>query len=306
MEKIIPQCINGAPSFVPDELIDILRDSVIRIEIKKEDNIPEYKYLFPDLNYKNGIKHYLNAEIYTAGYPNVKIHRGDKHYSAGIITKVDENGYIFEHNCNTKDGSSGCPIINYNKFVIGIHYGYDKENKMNYGTFIGKIINELFLEEKNINPLMNDDSINKEDEKEEPKLKMPNIKEIDLGMHMLERFLDNEDFMNIAGQIAKNINDEQLMSNITKGLLNDFMPNPNDIDKFKDKNNNIDLKAITKYTYEKMGFSENEQNEFVENYMKLLNNPNIKEITKDIIKNNKNLNDNINKENFDKKSEDNK
>ena len=33
-EKLIPQCINGAPSFVPDELIDILRDSVIRIEIK--------------------------------------------------------------------------------------------------------------------------------------------------------------------------------------------------------------------------------------------------------------------------------
>ena len=222
------------------------------IEIKKEDNIPEYKYLFPDLNYKNGIKHYLNAEIYTAGYPNVKIHRGDKHYSAGIITKVDDNGYIFEHNCNTKDGSSGCPIINYNKFVIGIHYGYDKENKMNYGTFIGKIINELFLEEKNINPLMNDDSINKEDEKEGPKLKMPNKKEIDLGMHMLNKFLDNDYFISMVDKIAKNINDEQLMSNITKGLLNDFMPNPNDIDKFKDKN--IDLKAISKYTYEKMGF----------------------------------------------------
>ena len=53
-------------------------------------------------------------------------------------------------------------------------------------------------------------------------------------------------------------------------------------------------------------FSENEQNELAEDYMKLLNNPKINEITKDIIKNNNNLNDNINKENFDKKSEDNK
>ena len=56
--------------------------------------------------------------------------------------------YVFKHNCDTKEGSFGCPIINYNKFVIGIYYGYDKELSINYGTFIGKIINELFLEEK--------------------------------------------------------------------------------------------------------------------------------------------------------------
>ena len=153
---------------------------------------------------------------------------------------------------------------------------------------------------------MNDDSINKEDEKEEPKLKMSNKKEIDLGMHMLNKFLDNDYFISMVDKIAKNINGEQLMSNITKGVLNDFMPNPNDIDKFKDKNNNIDLKAITKYTYEKMGLSENEQNDLAEDYMKLLNNPMINEITKDIIKNNNNLNDNINKENFDIKRKDNK
>ena len=57
-EKLIPQCINGAPSFVPDELIDILRDSVIRIEIKSEQKVftgffikihlkkKEYKFIF--------------------------------------------------------------------------------------------------------------------------------------------------------------------------------------------------------------------------------------------------------------------
>ena len=149
------------------------------------------------------------------------MHKGDKHYSAGIIKKINDNEYVFEHNCDTKEGSSGCPIINYNKFVIGIHYGYDKEHKINYGTFIGKIINELFLEEKNINPLMNDDSINKEDEKE-IKIKKPNKEEINLGFYMLDKMLYNDNFLNMAGQIAKNFNVEQFMSNMNNDPFKRF------------------------------------------------------------------------------------
>ena len=172
--KINKQCVKGDPSFVPDELIDILRESVVRIEIKKphmissgflikvglkmkeykflftchhslpqqiidsktkisifygrkneeikkkmvldrdqrfikafedidvavieikeEDNISEFRYLYPDLNYKMGLKHYLNSQVYTAGYPNVDIHKGEKHYSAGIIKKVMDDNCIF-------------------------------------------------------------------------------------------------------------------------------------------------------------------------------------------------------------------
>ena len=119
--------------------------------------------MYPDLNYKMGLNHYLNSQVYTAGYPNVDIHKGEKHYPSGIIKKV-LNEYIFCHNCDTKEGSSGGPIINYDKLVIGMHFGSHNEKKINLGTFIGIIINKLFLEEKNINPLMKEDD--EEDEKE--------------------------------------------------------------------------------------------------------------------------------------------
>ena len=68
--------------------------------------------------------------------------------------------------------------------------------------------------------------------------------------------------------------------------LKDLMISPNEANKFKDKNNKLDLRAITKYSYEKIGFSENEQNELVENYMNILNHPKIEELAKYISKDN--------------------
>ena len=123
------------------------------------------------------MKHYLNSQVYTAGYPNVDIHKGDKHYSSGIIKQISNNGYTFTHNCDTKEGSSGGPIINYDKLVIGIHFGSIEEKNINVGTFIGEIIKELFLEEKNINPLIEEDD--KEDEKEK---KNSNLGFLELGL----------------------------------------------------------------------------------------------------------------------------
>ena len=134
------------------------------IEILNEDNIPKDKYLFPDLNYIDGFSQYKDKIVYTCGYPNVQTYQGERHLSSGIIEEIDEDD-IFSHTCDTRKGSSGSPLINNDKRVIGIHFGSDKEGKFNYGNFIGKIIDEINLnisktEEEKINIL----NINKKKE----------------------------------------------------------------------------------------------------------------------------------------------
>ena len=123
---------------------------VTLIEILSEDNIKSKMFLYPDLNYKNekNFSQYLNTQVYLAGFPNVPIHKGQRHMSSGLIKKIDENEKNFEHSCDTRNGSSGSPIINNNSLVIGIHYGGDKNNTTNYGYFIGAILDKLNLEKK--------------------------------------------------------------------------------------------------------------------------------------------------------------
>ena len=88
------------------------------IEILENDNIPEDKYLFPDMNYKNGYNFYLNNnKIYLAGYPNVINNKGEKHISSGYIKEIDT--FKFLHSLDTRSDSSGSPIcLIYNKSVI--------------------------------------------------------------------------------------------------------------------------------------------------------------------------------------------
>ena len=118
------------------------------IEILPEDDIPKDKYLYPDLNYANGFDIYIEEKttLYTSGYPYIGKYKGEKHYSGGEVTGIryiNENNYYFFHNCSTKEGSSGSPLINDNKQVIGIHYGCNKKKTMNYGVFVGAIIDIL-------------------------------------------------------------------------------------------------------------------------------------------------------------------
>ena len=380
-EKVIGEIVNlqyakEEPGFVPDELIDILRESVVRIEIKKlhiissgflikinlkmkeykflftcqhsipqeiidskakisiyygrkneeikkkiildsdqrfikqykdldvtiieikeEDNIYENRFLHPDLNYKMGLNHYINAQVYTAGYPNVEIHKGDKHYSAGFIKQIYSNGYVFAHTCDTKEGSSGGPIINYDKLVIGIHFGSIEEKKVNVGTFIGKIINELLLEEKKINPLIDEDD--KEDEKEKNNSE---TKQMEKDFLFIEKMLENKNFVNLASEIAKNIDYEQFASN----LLNQVPVSntPEEIEQFKDKENNIDYESLMKHNLGKMGYNVDQQNLTVKNIENLMNNPNYLQMMNNY-NNMKNPDKKINIGNIIKKNEDN-
>ena len=138
------------------------------IQIYESDNIPENKYLSPDLNYKNGLLQYEKTQIYTGGYPNVDdIHMGEKHLSAGIITKIRDTD--FEHTCDTRQGSSGAPLINTDKFVIGIHCRSNRERISNYGTFIGSIIDSLKIEIKEKQEKEKEDKKEKEEKEEKEK-----------------------------------------------------------------------------------------------------------------------------------------
>ena len=131
------------------------------IEIIPEDKIPEDKYLYPDLNYKNGYDLYVKTQIFAGGYPNVDVYKGDKHFSSGTIKSIKENDKnTFWHNCDTREGSSGSPLLNIEQKVIGIHYGCNEKNTQNYGTFVGVIIDLLNSEEDKIIYM---DNSNKED-----------------------------------------------------------------------------------------------------------------------------------------------
>ena len=117
------------------------------MHILPKDNISEDKFLLPDFNYINGTSDYINKQIYIGGYPDVIIHKKEKHFSSGIIRSLASNNINFFHSSDTREGSSGSPIVNSDKKVIGIHNG--AYNELNYGTFLSSIIKRL-TEERNI------------------------------------------------------------------------------------------------------------------------------------------------------------
>ena len=55
----------------------------------------------------------------------------------GVILNIIEDNYSFSHNCDSKPGSTGSPIINLkNAKVIGIHKGSHKNHNYNLGSFL--------------------------------------------------------------------------------------------------------------------------------------------------------------------------
>ena len=144
----------------------VFDEDVTLIEIIENDKISEDKYLDVDLNYQHGYDKYKDKDknFYLAGYPK---DYNTRSISSGKIQEIISD-YEFSHTLDTKEGSSGSPICNENGDVIGIHTSGDEKNKINYGIFIGKIIDtlknqsivnnnknyiiaELYINDKNIN-----------------------------------------------------------------------------------------------------------------------------------------------------------
>ena len=114
------------------------------IEIKDSDYLFEdIEFLGYDSNYmQNGYYIYKDLDVFSIEHPFGE----DAASASGKIIEI--NGYEFNHSISTEKGSSGCPIlINNNNInlvqVIGIHKNADYNKKLNGGTFIGEIINEL-------------------------------------------------------------------------------------------------------------------------------------------------------------------
>ena len=128
---------------------------ITALEIKDIDGIfEEVTFLNYDENHENGYLGYKNVDVFTIEHPYGK----NALCSTGKIVKINEDKlYEFDHNIATDYGSSGSPILLLNDNInlikiIGIHKNSDEKKRINGGTFIREIINEIKKDsEKNKN-----------------------------------------------------------------------------------------------------------------------------------------------------------
>ena len=130
--------INKAKRFMKEyTFIDI--DAIV-IEILPEDNIEETFFIKNNINYLYDSEN-PNKNIYIISYPK----ENRKNFSKGQINSITQ--YNFTYTADNNYILSGSPIfalINNNISVIGIHKRSKKDNfNINYGTFIGSVIDSL-------------------------------------------------------------------------------------------------------------------------------------------------------------------
>ena len=127
--------------------------------MKLSDDIYKYiEFLDYDINYNRyGYIIYENADIFSIEHP----YGEDAQCGSGKIIKI--NNYEFTHTIPTDVGSSRSPILLLNNNinlvkVIGIHKYADYSKNLNFGTFIGELINfynQHLLRSNNISNLIN-------------------------------------------------------------------------------------------------------------------------------------------------------
>ena len=161
------------------------------IELEKEEYMMKYLLdidsdINKDINLNNIFK---NETIYILHYPEGK----DIEYSLDTIKKINDNNKI-DHNCCTKYGSSGGPIIILKSFkIIGVHTGTCKSKKWNSGiilknaiiSFNNKYPSEILSNEIKLKVYVGHSDVNKEvyflddfDITDEPKEKHNHLKEL--------------------------------------------------------------------------------------------------------------------------------
>ena len=126
-------------------------EDIALIEIKKSDEIyNKVEYLNYDKSFTNGgYSLYKDAEIFSLQLIDLIT----PVYSSGKILSI--YGNEFEHDISAESGSAGRPILLLNNNinlirVIGIHKPrFSKIKKINYGTFIGEILDKELKEELN-------------------------------------------------------------------------------------------------------------------------------------------------------------
>ena len=201
---------------------DNLDITIINIDDIK-DVIKDINFLFCDLNYTLGYKHYKNNDIFALEYPKDDIEVG-----SGKVIEILEN-FEFKHNIDTDFGSSGSPIILINTLkVIGIHKLIDKmeDSPVGCATFIGEIFksnklnlkkNTLSFQDKSTKEIKAKD-LNKSDEEKEIKdtIKINSIiNKCIVKINMKVEINDNE-FKNISEDgFLCNINNQNLKVLIT-------------------------------------------------------------------------------------------
>ena len=145
-------------------------EDIAIIEINESDEIyKEVEYLDYDKNYIDGYNIYQDADVFSVEHPGGE----DASCASGKIKDFYDNE--FEHDISTEGGSSGSPVLLLNNNinlirVIGIHKeGSDRgEIKINYGTFIGEILNkELNNDNNNYNNYIIEKKEKEKEEKEE-------------------------------------------------------------------------------------------------------------------------------------------
>ena len=197
------------------------------IEILEKDNIKKNKFLEPDLNYKNGYIYYNNKYINTVTKNQVNINEKEISVSSGKITKII-NEQEFKYSLDNKPDIPGSPICLKNNFlVVGIHNKGSKTKYINYGIFLGYILDNIEKEEiifkneieKNKSITINEEPKLEKENKEEKIKKIELVHEgINEEENKKEKHQNNKDNHSNNKVSLKNINSKYIIKMVLSYL----------------------------------------------------------------------------------------